>query len=115
MLTPFQGSTERAVAVSRGVLQRTQLGPQLLLQPAGAACSQHRSAHRPAGLLAERGTERGGRCCVSGHGTRRAHHAIACPAWLPDNPSPFKQSHLNLHAVFYIFEALAWAKQWPAV
>lgn len=27
-------------------------------------------------------------------------------------PIPFEQSHLSLHAVFYIFEALIWARQW---
>lgn len=65
----------------------------------------------PVGCL-NRNMKWSGWCCVSGYGTRRAHHAIACPVWLPDNPYPIQEIHLNLHAVFYISEALIWARQW---
>lgn len=80
------------MVVSRRVLQHMQLGPQLLLQPVKAGLFQPHAAcytDGPFGCL-NRNMKCRGWCCVSGYGTRRAHHTIPCPAWLPDNPYPIQ-------------------------
>lgn len=45
-----------------------------------------------------------GWCCVSGYGTRRAHHTIARRAWFPDKPYPIQAISSQLAcSILYIW------------
>lgn len=102
---------EQTVVVSRRAFQHVQLGAQLLLQPVRAGvCS-------PALLVAGR-SSRDLRAApaaafqATGQGVHITQ-SLAQPGFLII-PIPFKPSHLSLHAVFYTFETLVWARHWTA-
>lgn len=96
MLKPFQGSKRADCGGVKESFPARAAGCTAPVTACQGWCVQPRSALLLLGVPAG--------ICFSGHGTRRAHHAIACPAWLPDNPYPIQAISSQLAcSILYIW------------
>lgn len=102
MLKPFQSSKRADCGGVKESFPARAAGCTAPVTAPQGWCAQPRSA--PAAGCSSRDLQSSAGCRLSGRGTRRAHHAIACPACPPDNPYPIQAISAQLAcSILYIW------------